>query len=85
MGSRASRWMRLELQQADRPLRKLGTMANRLAFSIIVAAMIIASALFLTSKQAVSTVGSPLAIIWTVLGVIMGAWLLYSIIRSGRL
>ena len=77
--------MRLELQQADQPLRKLGTMTNRLAFSIIVAAMIIASAMILTSEQAVSIVGSPLAIMWTALGVIMGGWLLYSIIRSGRL
>jgi len=77
--------MRVELEQTDRPLHQFSTMANRLAFSIIVAAVIIAAAMILTSEQAVSTVGSPVAITFIIVGAVMGVWLLYSIIRSGRL
>ena len=77
--------VQLELEEADRPLRKLDTMVNRLAFSIIVAAMIIASAMILSSEQALAALGYPATAVLTAIGTIMGLWLLYSILRSGRL
>ncbi len=75
----------MQLEDADRPLRKLDTMVNRLAFSIIVAAMIMASAMILSSEQALTTLGNPATIALTAVGTGMGLWLLYSILRSGRL
>ncbi|MCD6359524.1 MAG: AarF/ABC1/UbiB kinase family protein [Armatimonadetes bacterium] len=77
----------LKLQHVglDRTTHRFDVMVNRLAFAIVVAAMIIASAVIFTSGTAEGVVGLPLSIVYVAGGVLMGAWLLYSIVRSGRL
>lgn len=77
--------VQLQLAEADRPLRKLDTMVNRLAFSIIAAAIIMASAIIFSSEQALTILGRPFITVLAVVGIVMGLWLLYSILRSGRL
>ena len=77
--------LRFEYENLDRPMHRLDTMFNRLAFSIVVAAMILAPALWL---QVDVGGGWPLwhpANILLVVGFTLGLWLLASIIRSGRL
>jgi ubiquinone biosynthesis protein len=75
----------LELDHLDRSMHRLDTMFNRLAASILVAAMIMAPALWLQ----VNIVGDrPVwhpAYVLLVVGFTLGMWLLASIIRSGRL
>ncbi len=77
--------LKVELDTTDKPLRRLSTMVNRLAFSLIVAAIILASAQMLSSEYAVNLISTPVAIIFGIIGATMALWLLYSIIRSGRL
>ncbi len=77
--------MRLELEHVDRHLHRLDIMVNRLSFAIVVAAFIIASATILSSERALAALGNPLALGFVAAGVFMGLWLLYSIVRSGRL
>lgn len=72
----------------EKILHRLDAMVNRLSFAVVVAAVILASAIIFTSERvllAESTPGRYLSIAYVVVGVIMGAWLLYSIVRSGRL
>jgi len=62
-------------------------MVNRLSFAIVVAAVIVASAMIFTSNATAALSGPSrvLSIAYLVVGVVMGGWLLYSILRSGRL
>lgn len=71
----------------EKYMHRLDTMVNRLSFSVVVAAIIVASAVIFTSDQAASAVGPMryLSVAYVVVGVLMGGWLLYSILRSGRL
>ncbi|MGD9495838.1 MAG: ABC1 kinase family protein [Armatimonadota bacterium] len=68
-------------------LHRLDTMVNRLSFAVVVAAVIMASAIIFTSEPAVAVPGATryLSIAYVIVGVLMGGWLLYSILRSGRL
>jgi ubiquinone biosynthesis protein len=68
-------------------LHRLDTMANRLSFAIVVAAVILASAIIFTSPATATLSGfwRFLSIAYVAIGVLMGGWLLYSILRSGRL
>lgn len=77
--------LRLQHLALDRTIHRFDVMVNRLAFAIVVAAIIVASALIFASGTAGGAVGLPLSVAYVTGGVIMGAWLLYSIIRSGRL
>ena len=76
---------RLDPDDLEKPMHRLDTMFNRLAFSIVVAAMILAPALWM---QVDATREGPL---WYLpgtllaIGVALGSWFLWSIIRSGRL
>lgn len=76
---------KVEVSVSERPLRRLSMMVNRLTFGLIVAALILASAQLLSSQYAVELIGRSLAIAVAILGTLMGLWLLYAIIRSGRL
>ncbi len=69
----------------DRTTHRLDVMVNRLAFAIVVAAIIMAAAVIFSSETATHVVGAPLSVAFVVAGVIAGGWLLYSIVRSGRL
>ncbi len=71
----------------ERYMQRMDTMTNRLSFAVVVAAIIMASAIIFTSETA-ATMPGPLRlmpIVYVVIGAVMGGWLLYSILRSGRL
>jgi bacteriorhodopsin len=65
-------------------MHRLDVMFNRLAWSIVVAAMILAAAIWLQT-QAVSLPLQQTAVFVMLMGVLAGLWLLYSIVRSGRM
>jgi len=71
----------------EKYMHRFDTMVNRLSFAIVVAAVIVASAMIFTSETTASLSGPSrfLSIAYLVVGVVMGGWLLYSIVRSGRL
>lgn len=77
--------IRLELEHIERPLHRLDIMVNRVSFAIVVAAIIVGSASILGSERASSAIGNPVALAFAAVGGFMGLWLLYSIVRSGRL
>jgi ubiquinone biosynthesis protein len=72
----------------ERIMHRFDAMINRLSSAILVAAIILSSAIIFTSERVLLTEAGPgryLSIAYVVVGVVMGGWLLYSIIRSGRL
>ncbi len=71
----------------ERVLHRLDAMVNRVSFAIVIAAIILSSAIIFTSEAptVVEGPGRVLSIVYVVAGVLMGGWLLYSIVRSGRL
>ncbi len=78
--------VRFEYDRIDRPLSRLNIIANRLSFSIIVAAILVASSLVMQTNIQPFLWGYPLlGIVGYILAGMMGFWLLISIIRSGRL
>jgi ubiquinone biosynthesis protein len=76
---------RLTIEQIDRHLHRLDVIANRLAMALVVAAFIVASALIVASEQATRTLSPLGATLPAVTAGVFGVWLLYSILRSGRL
>jgi len=78
-----------EVRRLDRVMRRLDTIANRLVFSIIIAALIIGSSLIIQGGGESSTWyipvlgwGIPVARVIFVLAGILGGWLLLSMVRS---
>jgi len=76
--------VRVQLDEFEGPMHRLDVMFNRLAWSIVVAAMILAAAIWLQT-QAVSLPLQQTAVFVMLMGVLAGLWLLYSIVRSGRM
>jgi ubiquinone biosynthesis protein len=75
----------LEHQNFDYFIARLTVLGNRLSFSLIIAAIIIGSSL-VTLKNPASIFGRfPIAEAGFIIAVLMGLWLLISIIRSGRI
>ncbi len=79
----------VDLRRLQSVLAKLDRVANRLSFSILVAALIIGSGLIILGGEAVSTwrlpligIALPVAQISFIIAGILAAWLLFSIIRS---
>lgn len=79
----------LDLRRLDHVLRRLDKLANRLAFSILVAAMIVGSALLVAGGEQVAAfrlpvigVALPIAQIGYLVAGLMAGWLLFSMIRS---
>lgn len=79
----------VDVQRLDQALRKLDAIANRLSFSIIVAAIIMGSALVLLAARDAAIfrlpftdVALPIPQIGFVMAGLLGAWLLFSIVRS---
>ena len=69
----------------DRLIRDIDRSSNRLAFSVIVAAIIIGSSLLIQSGIGGRIFGLPtVGIIGFAIAFVMGLWLLISIIRTGR-
>jgi|LSQX01.3.fsa_nt_gb ubiquinone biosynthesis protein len=70
----------------EKPLHRMDAMANRISFALVVAAIILSSAIIFTSERLAVEAGGTaqvLSIVYVVAGVVLGAWLLYSIMRSG--
>jgi ubiquinone biosynthesis protein len=60
--------------------------SNRIAFSIVIAALIVGSALIVLSKTPPLLLGIPvIGILGFVVAGMMGVWLLIAILRKGRL
>ena len=75
-----------EIQGFDRMLSTHDQISNRLSFSIIIAALIIGSALIVISNTPPLFYGiSLIGIIGFLAAVIMGIWLLVAILKKGRL
>lgn len=83
--------LKMEHVNLDKNINELNKMANRLAFSIIVAALIVGSSLIIRadSGQGLKILGISNINIMGLVGylgaAIMGLWLLISILRSGRI
>jgi ubiquinone biosynthesis protein len=77
--------LRVEYDDLDRPMHRLDIMFNRLAFSIVIAAMILAPALWMQVDVSQARPFWHPAHLLLGTGVALGVWLLYSILRSGRL
>jgi len=78
----------IDVRRLDQAVRKLDTIGNRLSFSVVVASIVIGSALVLSAGQPAIfrlpfiNVSLPIAQIGFVMAGLLGAWLLFSIIRS---
>ena len=79
----------VDLRQLHQAMRKLDAVGNRLSFSIVVAAIIIGSAMVLLGGEEAATfhlpfttIGLPIPQIGFVVAGLLGAWLLFSILRS---
>jgi ubiquinone biosynthesis protein len=77
--------VKLEAEHIEEPLRRLDVMFNRLAFALVVASMIVGSSVILASDRAVGLLSTPGAVAYGLIGALMGLYLLYSILISGRL
>jgi len=75
----------IDLRQLNRIIAKFDSMVSRLAFSLVVAALIVGSAVVIhggATEWNFWGLKLPIAHISFVLAIILGAWLLFSIIRS---
>ena len=71
----------------DKILHRWDEMVNRLSFSVVVASIILSSAIIFTSDIELTQAGPGriLSIAYVIAGIVMGGWLLYSIVKSGRM
>ena len=75
-----------EIQGFDRMLSTHDQISNRISFSIIIAALIVGSALIVISKTPPLFYGiSLIGIIGFLAAAVMGIWLLVAILKKGRL
>ncbi|MFP3896160.1 MAG: ABC1 kinase family protein [Anaerolineales bacterium] len=79
----------IRVRQLSQAMRKLDAIGNRLSFSVVVAAIIIGSALILMAGEEATIffipftdISLPIPQIGFLLAGLLGAWLLFSIIRS---
>ncbi len=79
----------VDVRRLDQTLRRLEAMGNRISFSVVVAALIIGSALILLGGESAGVfrlpfwdVNLPIPQIGFVVAGLLGAWWLFSIIRS---
>ncbi len=80
--------MRLKVQHEDLPhlIRDIDKSSNRLAFSVITAAIIVASSIIIHSGQGRTLFGLPVfGLIGYVIAAFLGIWILIGILRSGQL
>lgn len=87
--SRGELTLGVDVRSLGQALRRLDAVSNRLAFSIVVAAIIVGSAFILAAGERAATfrlpfvdVNLPVAQLGFVMAGLLGAWLLFSIIRS---
>ncbi|MCD6519664.1 MAG: AarF/ABC1/UbiB kinase family protein [Anaerolineae bacterium] len=79
----------VDVRRLDGALRKLDAVGNRIAFSVIVAAIIVGSALIMLGGKEAATfyipftnISLPIPQVGFVMAGLLGAWLLFSILRS---
>jgi len=77
--------VRLAVEDAEQYLRRLDVMANRLSFGLVVAAFIVSSAMIISSERAIASLTPVGGVLYAGTAAVLGLWLLYSILRSGRL
>ncbi|MGE5530711.1 MAG: ABC1 kinase family protein [Bacteroidota bacterium] len=77
--------VRIMHENLDQPLHRLDLMINRIAFALVVSAVIMSSTNLVTSSTNVSPIGRWMMVIYLAIGLVLGGWLLFSILRSGRL
>lgn len=77
--------IRMVHENLEQPLHRLDLMINRIAFALVVSAVIVSSTNLVTSSPGVSPIGRWMMGIYMVIGLVLGGWLLFSILRSGRL
>jgi len=77
--------VRMVMEDVDQALRRLDVMANRLAFGLVVAAFIMSSAVVISSERAMASLTPIGGTVYAGTAAVLGLWLLYSILRSGRL
>jgi ubiquinone biosynthesis protein len=77
--------LRVSHENLERPLKRLDLMVNRIVFAIVVSAIIGSSTNLLSRGTVTGTLGELLTYGYLTVGVVLGGWLLYSILRSGRL
>jgi ubiquinone biosynthesis protein len=73
-------------EDLDRFIRDLDRSSNRLAFSIITAAIIVSSSIIIHAGTGPVLFGLPMfGLIGYVIAALLGVWLLIGILRSGQL
>ncbi len=77
--------VRLEYDHIEEPMSRLDVIANRIAYAMIVSAIVIASAQLAGVDVTMLGQEVPLGLIGFVMAAVMGLWLIVAIIRSGRL
>jgi len=78
--------VKLEHEGLQHAVRDLDKSSNRLAFSIITAAIIVASSIIIHAGQGQQVFGMPVfGLIGYVIAFLFGIWILIGIIRSGQL
>ncbi len=75
----------LEHQNFDSFIAKMNLIGNRLSFSLIIAAIIVGSSLIAQQTKLALFGSFPIAEAGFIVAVLMGVWLLVSIIRSGKI
>lgn len=77
--------LRVSHENLERPLHRLDLMVNRIVFALVVSAIIGSSANILAGGSLSGSIGEYLTYGYMITGVLLGGWLLFSILRSGRL
>jgi len=87
--SRGETTLGIDIRALGQALRRLDAVSNRLSFSVVVAALIVGSAFILAAGERAATfrlpfidINLPVAQLGFVMAGLLGAWLLFSIIRS---
>jgi len=76
----------LEVKGMDRFIREFDRSTNRISFSLIIAAIIVGSSVIIHSDKGRMMLGYPfLGLVGYLLAAFLGLWLVWGIIRSGRL
>lgn len=76
--------LKLQVKEFENLIQRLTLVSNRLSLSIIIAALIIGTSLILRNKTGSILLKLPLADIGFVIAVILGIWLIISIIRYDK-
>jgi ubiquinone biosynthesis protein len=77
--------LRVSHENLERPLHRLDLMVNRIVFALVVSAIIGSSTNIIAGGSVSGSLGQVLTYGYLIAGVLLGGWLLFSILRSGRL